>query len=122
MEKLTTCEELVMKTIWDASEELSLTEIMQRVNDKYHKEWKPQTVSTFLARIVDKGHLRSYRQGRVFFYQILVPLEEYRGQQAKEFVEFWHHNNADEFLRSLMAARELRVKETARIRRLIKET
>lgn len=122
MEKLTTCEELVMKTIWDASEELSLTEIMQRVNDKYHKEWKPQTVSTFLARIVDKGYLRSYRQGRVFFYQILVPLEEYRGQQAKEFVEFWHHNNADEFLRSLMAARELRVKETARIRRLIKET
>lgn len=121
MEKLTTCEELVMKTIWDASEELSLTEIMQRVNDKYHKEWKPQTVSTFLARIVDKGYLRSYRQGRVFFYQILVPLEEYRGQQAKEFVEFWYHNNADEFLRSLMAARELRVKETARIRKLIKE-
>ena len=40
MEKLTTCEELVMKTVWDAGEELSLMEIMQRVNDKYHKEWK----------------------------------------------------------------------------------
>ncbi len=121
MEKLTTCEELVMKTIWDASEELSLTEIMQRVNEKYHKEWKPQTVSTFLARLVRKGYLQYYRKGRVFFYQTLVPLEEYRGQQAKEFVEFWHHGNADEFLRSLMTARELRVKETARIRKLIKE-
>lgn len=121
MEKLTTCEELVMKTIWDASEELSMMDIMQRINDKYCKEWKSQTVSTFLARLVQKGYLQSYRKGRVFFYRALVPLEEYRGQQAKEFVEFWHHNNADEFLRSLMAARELRVKETARIRKLIKE-
>ena len=71
MEKLTTCEELVMKTIWDASEELSLTEIMQRVNEKYHKEWKPQTVSTFLARLVRKGYLQYYRKGRVFFYQTI---------------------------------------------------
>lgn len=119
MEKLTTCEELVMKTVWDAGEELSLMEIMQRTNEKYHKEWKPQTVSTFLGRIVRKGYLRSYRQGRVFFYQTLIPMEEYKGQQAQEFVEFWHHNNADEFLHSLMAVRELRVKETARIRKLM---
>lgn len=121
MDKLTTCEELVMKTIWDAGEELGLTEIVKRVNEKYHKEWKPQTVSTFLARLVKKEYLRYYRQGRIFLYKILVPLEEYRGQQAREFVEFWHHGNADEFLRSLMTVRELRVKENARIRKLIKE-
>lgn len=119
MEKLTVCEELVMKTVWDAGEELGLTEITQRVNDKYHKEWKTQTVSTFLGRIVRKGYLRSYRQGRVFFYQILIPMEEYKGQQAKELVEFWHQGRADGFLRSLMAARELRVSEIARIRRLV---
>ena len=65
LENLTDCEQLVMKTVWDSEEELSLMEIMQRVNDKYHKEWKPQTVSTFLARLVRKGYLRHYRQGRV---------------------------------------------------------
>ena len=69
LENLTDCEQLVMKTVWDAEEELSLMEVMQRVNDKYHKEWKPQTVSTFLARLVRKGYLRHYRQGRgVLFY------------------------------------------------------
>lgn len=119
MEKLTACEELVMKTVWDAGEELSLMEIMQRVNDKYHKEWKPQTVSTFLARIVRKGYLRHCRQGRVFFYQILVPLEEYKGQQAKEFVEFWHQDRADEFLRSLTTVRALRPEEISKIRKLV---
>ena len=116
---LTDCEQLVMKTVWDAEDELSLMEIMQRVNDKYHKDWKPQTVSTFLARLVRKGYLRHYRQGRVFFYQILIPLEEYKGQLTNDYVDFWNHNNADEFLYALAQERPLRQDEIERIHRLI---
>lgn len=92
-EKLTECEEMVMKAVWDAGEELSLMEIMHRVNDKYHKQWKPQTVSTFLARLVQKGYLRHYRQGRAFFYQILVPLETYRVQITEAFYKFWYYSS-----------------------------
>lgn len=119
LENLTDCEQLVMKTVWDADEELSLMEIMQRVNDKYHKEWKPQTVSTFLARLVRKGYLRHYRQGRVFFYQILIPLEEYKGQLTNDYVSFWNHDNADEFLCALAQGRPLRRDEVERIQTMI---
>lgn len=119
LEKLTDCEELVMKTVWDAEEELSLMEVMARVNDKYHKDWKPQTVSTFLARLVKKGYLKHYRQGRVFFYQILVPLDVYKGQLTSDYVAFWNHNNADEFLCALSEGRPLRVDEIERIQKLI---
>ena len=118
-QNLTNCEELVMKTVWDSEEELSLMEIMQRVNDKYHKEWKPQTVSTFLARLVRKGYLRHYRQGRVFFYQILVPLDEYKGQLTNDYVTFWNHDNADEFLCALANERPLRQDEVERIQKMI---
>ena len=121
MEKLTDCEELVMKTVWDADDELSLMEIMQRVNDKYHKEWKPQTVSTFLARLVRKGYLRHYRQGRVFFYQILIPLEDYKSRLTEEFINFWHRGCADDMLMSLMMARPLRQNEIEQIRALLPE-
>lgn len=119
LENLTDCEQLVMKTVWDSEEELSLMEIMQRVNDKYHKEWKPQTVSTFLARLVRKGYPRHYRQGRVFFYQILVPLEEYKGQLTSDYVTFWNHDNADEFLCALANERPLRQDEVERIQKMI---
>ena len=119
-ETLTDCEQLVMKTVWDAEDELSLMEIMQRVNDKYHKKWKPQTVSTFLARLVRKGYLRHYRQGRVFFYQILIPMEEYKAQMTKEYVDFWNHGNADEFLCALVQQRSLRPDEIERIKALIR--
>lgn len=119
LEKLTDCEELVMKTVWDAEEELSLMEVMSRVNEKYKKNWKPQTVSTFLARLVKKGYLRHYRQGRVFFYQILVPLDTYKGQLTNDYVNFWNHSNADEFLCSLAEERPLREDEVERIQKLI---
>lgn len=92
-EKLTECEQQVMKVIWDSGAELSLMEIVRSVNDKYHKEWKQQTVSTFLARLARKGYLRHYRQGRVFLYQVLVPFAVYRQQVTKEFVDFWYHGS-----------------------------
>lgn len=119
--KLTDCEQLVMKAIWDAGDELSLMEIMDRVNEKYNKDWKPQTVSTFLARLVNKGYIKSYRFGRVFFYQILVSLEEYKGQLTCEYVDFWNHGNADEFLSALMKERQLRKDEIERIRKFVEK-
>ena len=118
-EKLTECEQLVMKTVWDAGEELDLSEITRRTNGKYHKRWKPQTVSTFLTRLVGKGYLRHYRQGRVFFYQILIPLEEYKAQLTNDYVDFWLRGNADEFLCTLCRTRPLRTDEIEKIRTLI---
>lgn len=100
-ENLTNCEEMVMKTVWDAERELDLSDITQRVNETYHKEWKPQTVSTFLARLVRKGYLKHYRQGRVFYYQILILQKDYLWEMAEKFAEFWKAENVDVFLAAL---------------------
>lgn len=101
LQNLTNCEEVVMKTVWDAERELDLSAITQRVNETYHKEWKPQTVSTFLARLVRKGYLKHYRKGRVFYYQILVSQEDYLAEMAERFAEFWKQENVDVFLAAL---------------------
>ncbi len=101
LQGLTNCETLVMKTVWDAERELDLADITLRVNEAYDKEWKPQTVSTFLARLVKKGYLKNYRQGRVFYYQILVPQKEYLGKLAERFLKFWKQENVDIFLAAL---------------------
>lgn len=101
LQNLTSCEEMVMKTVWDAERELDLADITQRVNETYHKGWKPQTVSTFLARLVKKGYLKHYRQGRVFYYQILVTQKNYLEEMAERFAEFWKQENVDFFLAAL---------------------
>ena len=61
---ISACEKLVMKVIWDSTEELALQEVMDGVNHENGKNWKPQTVSTFLSRLVKKGFLNMY-QGQI---------------------------------------------------------
>lgn len=74
---ISACERLVMKVIWDSTEDLALQDIMNRVNQENGKSWKPQTVSTFLARLVKKSFLTVYRKGRYSFYQPAVSKEDF---------------------------------------------
>lgn len=67
MKDLTSAETIVMKTIWDADHEMSLSEIVRRANEAYDKDWKPQTVSTYLTKLVQKEFVRMHREGRFFF-------------------------------------------------------
>lgn len=97
-ENLTDCELLVMKILWDAEKELGLSEVTQRANETYQREWKLQTVSTFLTRLVNKSYLESYRQGRVFYYRILVPETDYVKELAQDFIAFWGWDNMEIFL------------------------
>lgn len=94
---LTECEQQVMKILWEAERELGLMEVMQRVNETYHRDWKPQTVSTFLARLVKKSYLESYRQGRVFYYRILVSMEDYVAKMTRQFVDLWYQGDVEAF-------------------------
>ena len=62
---ISACEKLVMKVIWDSTEELALQEVMDGVNHENGKNWKPQTVSTFLSRL-GKERLSEYvPQGQI---------------------------------------------------------
>lgn len=116
---LTDCELLVMKVIWESEERLSLIQIMDQVNGKYHKTWKSQTVSTFLGRIVRRGFLAMERKGRQFFYTPLVSEEEYGKQEILHCLEFWCTGRADVFVANLLKARELTAEEKDGIRNLL---
>ena len=86
---ISACERLVMKVIWDSPEELALQDIMNRVNAENNKAWKPQTVSTFLTRLVKKGFLTLYRKSRYCFYQPLVSKQESWEATMKENASFF---------------------------------
>lgn len=96
--EITECEKVVMKCVWDSSQDLSMQEITEMVNTQYGKNWKTQTVSTFLARLVKKEYLKMYRKGRCFFYQPLVNKEEYKDDVLEDYVQFWNGGNMSSFV------------------------
>ncbi len=118
--KMTDCELVVMKCIWVSDHEMALPEIVDMVNEKYKKEWKSQTVSTFLARLVKKGFLTLYRSGRQFYYVPLVKEEEYKANEIEECLKFWCNDKVDDFLESLQKIRPLRKEEKEWIKEHVK--
>ena len=107
---LTKSETKVMMIIWEGDRDMSLPEIQSLVNQRYRKDWKPQTVSTFLTRLVRKDCLNMYRQGRTFRYHPLVTREEALTEFLTETAEIWFQGDAGAMLRR---AAELFGQETA---------
>lgn len=86
---LSECEEMCLSIIYQCNEAPDLRAVLESVNKKYGKNWKPQTVSTFLARMIRKGYITSTRRGRYTYYSAAVQKEEYIKSKienlAKEF-------------------------------------
>ena len=118
---LSDSELFVMKIIWRSEESLSLQDIAERVNRTYAKNWKPQTVSVFLGRIVKKNLLVSKRQGRQFYYYPTITEDEYRRKEALKCVDSLGDGKADVFLAALSQARNLTKDEKEKIRGILNE-
>lgn len=118
---LSDSELFVMKVIWRSDERLSLQDIAEGVNRIYGKNWKPQTVSVFLGRIVKKNLLTSKRQGRQFYYYPTISEEEYRKKETVKCVDTLGDGKADVFFSALSQARNLTEEERRKIREILNE-
>lgn len=102
MERLTESELQIMKCIWDANEQLALSSILKRTNERFQKNWKPQTASTFVARLVQKGFLRLDRSVRYYSYEVLIPEIEYLKKTVLDFSDFWGEGVVNTFVATLI--------------------
>ncbi len=116
---VTECELLVMKSIWSKEDDMALPAIVSLVNETYGKTWAPQTVSTFLKRLVTRGFLRMYRQGRSFYYHEIISEKEYSQLVIVDSVDFWWGGDAAEMLKAFNEQRKLTKEEKAAIKKLL---
>lgn len=118
-EELTDCEVLVMKVIWQSDTVMSIQEIITRINQQYQKDWKIQTVSTFLSRAVKKGYLEMKRRGRSFEYYPLVTEEQYGRREIAKCVENWGKGKLGNLVASFAETKQLSEQEKAEIKELL---
>lgn len=95
IKRLPESEELVMSAVWEADSDPDLSTVMEFVHLNYGKDWKPQTVSTFLSRLVRRGFLTSYRKGRYTYYKPAVGKAEYVTAEITRMVAVLCAGNKD---------------------------
>lgn len=120
-QKLSETEMEVMQVIWESGHPVTSGELLDIFARNKGKEWKGQTIATFLARLVEKGVLTSIKQGRGNIYKPRMSPEEYRRQEAKSLLETLYEGSVKNFLTTLYDGKELTKDEMTELRRWFAE-
>lgn len=93
----------VMKTIWASGETLSTSEIKTRL--ERNRPWNTSALQTLLNRLIERGFLESYKEGKNRFYTPLVTEEAYLAQENRSFLERVNDRSLTKLVASLYDSR-----------------
>lgn len=118
---LSACETVIMKAIWDASEDIAIQDLINVLKEKYGKDYARTTVVTFLLKLSDKGYAKTYRKGLYSYAHAIKTEEEYKQKMVQEEVDFWFQGNAANLMSALCKGRKLTKEEAKQIRSILDE-
>ena len=75
----------IMKVIWESGETLSTSEV--KILLERQRPWNVSALQTLLNRLIDRGFLESYKEGKNRFYTPLVAVKDYLAVENKAFLE-----------------------------------
>lgn len=109
---LSPTENEIMEVLWK-SEGMTNNEIILYFRER-GKEWKRQTTSTFLTRLMQKGLLT--KEGHR--YRPSCTKEEFKRRQAREIIDSMYGGSLSNFIAALNGGEEMTEKEAEELEKL----
>ncbi len=89
----------IMKAIWGADQTLSTSEIKAILEQ--HRPWNISALQTLLNRLIERGFLSSYKDGKNRFYTAQVAKADYVAMENKSFLEKVNDRSVTKLVASL---------------------
>lgn len=109
----------ILKYLWTRDIPATFAEIMTHFSEE-GREWKKQTVNTFLTRLSAKGFVTIDKSGKRAIYTPTVNLKEFYENYAKEVVDESYNGSILEFIRAYSAGHKLDEAEKSELASFIK--
>ncbi len=91
----------ILQVLWASEEPRSSGWLLNYFNDVQNRDWKKQTLSTYLLRMGEKGVISSKRAGRTFEHTALMSKEEYEQKKAKNILTKMYEGSIFNFVNAL---------------------
>jgi len=91
MKKLPDAEFDIMKVVWANEPPITTNTIMQQLGNE--RGWKAPTTISLMLRLVERGFLRTEKNGKERTYFPLVSKEEYLKFETGNFMKQFHDNS-----------------------------
>ena len=88
----------ILKYLWSRETPATFSEIMTHFNEEEKKEWKQQTVNTFLTRLAQKGFLNIDKSGKRAIYIPSVSKKKYYEDYAQQIIEDSYEGSLKNFV------------------------
>jgi len=115
---ITGAEWVVMRALW-AKAPQSTNDVVAALEDR--ADWRPKTIHTLLARLVQKRALRAEKRGREYVYAPLVQAEECEYEISRSFLGRFFDGELAPFLSRLVEREKLTRKEIEELKRILDE-
>lgn len=116
---LTAVEVELMEMFWNASEPLSFKEIMDYITAVLKKDWKKQTLNTYLSNLQKAGLIQTERNHYRNRYMAACTKDEYVQQWTQKLVEDSYDNSIGNFVAAFTGGKKLSEEEAEKLRKLI---
>ena len=116
MPRISDAEWVVMKVAWETPP-VTANQVVQALEHKMH--WKPKTIHTLLARLVQKGALDCDKSGREYLFQPSVEAKDCLCAASRSFLSRFFDGQVAPFLACFLEHEKLSREEIEELRRIL---
>lgn len=110
----------IMEQLWKIEQPLSLKEITEFLNEQLDKNWKQQTVGTYLTQLQKVGMIKANKRfSNLYLYFPSYTKEEYLEKCAYNFIEQVFDNSLSSFMAAFTKEGKISKKEAEELKKLI---
>jgi predicted transcriptional regulator len=106
MKKLPDAEFDIMKVVWANDPPITTNIIMQQLGNE--RAWKAQTVISLMLRLVERGFVRTEKNGKERAYFPLISKADYLRFETGGFMERFHGNSFTSLVATLYDGNKLK--------------
>jgi len=119
IQRMSDAEKQIMDFIWKSERAVTTREILANLPED--KNWKQNTVITFLARLIEKGMVQAARISKAYHYEACVSEREYRDFETKQFIKDVHKGSVFGLITALCDNGDLTKEDIEQVMKRLKE-
>ncbi|MDE7415907.1 MAG: BlaI/MecI/CopY family transcriptional regulator [Lachnospiraceae bacterium] len=114
-------ESIIMDYLWTQECGKTFGDITEYLNNICQKDWKKQTINTFITRLTEKGLIVSQNAARKRVYYPAMSYEEYKQGEAKDFLSEFYGGSVKTFLSAFSGGGKLDEDTARELREMLEE-
>lgn len=112
-------ESLIMDYLWKNDGGKGFSEIMEYLNGELQKNWKKQTINTFIRHLIDKGLVQADASQKSRRYSAALTPAQYARGKAVKILNDNYEGSVETFLSALSGGKQLSSQLSDELRGLV---